>query len=128
VLLGEFKEIRGHPSTKGDVTIGNDVWVGINTLVLSGVSIGDGAVIGASSVVANDVPPYTVVAGNPARLIRRRFDDETIKKLLEMKWWNWDIQKIKDNMPLLRSNHIAEFIEKNRTTDSQEKPYTVTSQ
>jgi len=73
--------------TRGDVTIGNDVWIGINAIILSGVTIGDGAVIGAGSVVTGDVEPYAIVSGNPARLIRKRFSDEEIEKLLEIRWW-----------------------------------------
>jgi acetyltransferase-like isoleucine patch superfamily enzyme len=112
-ILDEFKEIKGTPITKGSVTIGNDVWIGMNAFILDGVSIADGAVIGACSVVTNNVEPYTIVAGNPARVIRKRFDRETINKLLKIKWWDWNIDRIKENMPLLLSNRIEEFIEKN---------------
>lgn len=79
-----------HTHTK----IGNDVWLGIRTIVLGGVTIADGAVIGAGSVVTKDVGPYEIWAGNPARFIRKRFDDETIRKLLESKWWDWDDEKL----------------------------------
>ena len=102
-----------NPYTKGDVIIGNDVWIGRKALILSGVHIGDGAIIGARSVVAKDVEPYSIVAGNPARLIRKRFDDKTIEKLLKIKWWDWDLEKIKENVPLLLSNNIKKFIEDN---------------
>lgn len=112
-VLKEFKNFPGHPSTKGDVVIGNDVWIGANALILSGVHIGDGAVIGACSVVTKDVEPYTIVAGNPAKMIRKRFDEETINKLLKIRWWDWDIQRIKENVPLLLSNKVKEFLEKN---------------
>lgn len=108
----DLPKIHGHPFTKGDVTVGNDVWIGANSFILSGVTIGDGAVIGACSVVTKDVEPYTVVAGNPARVIRKRFDDETITKLLKIQWWNWDIQRIKGSVPLLLSNNVHEFVEK----------------
>jgi len=77
LILDDFKSIKGHPKTKGSVIIGNDVWIGMNAMILSGVTIGDGAVIWANSVVSKDVAPYTIVAGNPARVIRQRFDQET---------------------------------------------------
>ena len=77
-----------------ETVIGNDVWIGIRAIVLPGVSVGDGAVIGAGSIVTKDIGPYEIWAGNPARLIRKRFDDETIKKLLEMKWRDWDDEKL----------------------------------
>lgn len=86
---------------KGDTVVGNDVWIGQNVTVLPGVHIGDGAIIGANSVVAHDVPPYAVAAGNPCRIIRKRFDDELIEFLLELKWWDWDAEKIFRNMELL---------------------------
>lgn len=95
------------------MVIGNDVWIGVNACVLSGVRIGDGAVVGACSVVTRDVPPYAIVAGNPARLVRKRFDDETIEELLKIKWWDWDIERIKENLPLLLSENVKDFAEKN---------------
>jgi acetyltransferase-like isoleucine patch superfamily enzyme len=95
---------------KGDVTIGNDVWIGINVTIMSGVTIGDGAIIGAGSIVTNDVPPYAIVAGNPAQKIKMRFTDETIAKLLEIQWWNWDIEKINQNIPFLHSTNIELFL------------------
>jgi len=87
-----------HIPTKGDVVIGNDVWVGMEALILSGVTIGDGAIIGARAVVAKDVPPYAIVVGNPAQIIRYRFDEKIIAKLLELKWWDWTDEKIQANM------------------------------
>lgn len=113
-ILPEFQNIHGHPATKGDVIIGNDVWIGMDTLILSGVRIGDGAVVGARSVVTKDVEPYTIVAGNPAKTIKKRFDQQKIDELLRIKWWEWDIEKIKENMPLLLSGKTKEFVEKNR--------------
>lgn len=89
-----------------DVTIGNDVWIGTQAVIMPGVTIGDGAVIGASSVVASDVAPYTIVAGNPAREIRKRFDDEAIAFLLDLKWWEWDDAKVARNVNLLSSPDI----------------------
>ena len=109
----EAKDIKGHPCTKGDVIIGNDVWIGRKTLILSGVTIGDGAIVGARSVVTKDVAPYSIVAGNPAKLIRKRFDEKTIEKLLEIKWWDWNLEKIKKNLPLLLSNNIEQFFADN---------------
>lgn len=79
--------------TTGDIVIGNDVWIGYEAVILSGVKIGDGAVIGARAVVTKDVPPYTVVGGVPAKTIRKRFDDATVEKLLALRWWGWDKEK-----------------------------------
>jgi virginiamycin A acetyltransferase len=114
-----FEDFYSFPTplgTNGDITIGNDVWIGINATILSGVTIGDGAVIGANSLVVSDVEPYTIVAGNPARMVRKRFDQQTIDELMKIKWWDWDFQRIKENMPLLISSHMSEFIEKNKKT------------
>lgn len=86
---------------KGDTIIGNDVWIGQNAVILPGVHIGDGAIIGANSVVGSDVDPYTVVVGNPARLLRKRFDDELIDLMLKFKWWDKDIEEINSLIPLL---------------------------
>lgn len=94
------------PAVGNDIEIGNDVWVGTQSIILSGVKIGDGAIIGARSVVSSDVPPYATFAGNPAREVGKRFDDETIKMLLEIKWWNWDVEKIKRNVAVLTGTDI----------------------
>jgi acetyltransferase-like isoleucine patch superfamily enzyme len=102
---------QGHPSSKGDVNIGNDVWIGGNVTIMSGVTIGDGAVIANNSHVVKDVEPYTIVGGNPARYIKHRFTKEQIEKLLEIKWWYWDDEKINKFVPLLCSNNINDFIE-----------------
>lgn len=91
---------------KGDTVIGNDVWIGQNVLILPGVHIGDGAVIGANSVVGNDVPPYTIVAGNPAKIIRKRFDDELIELLENFKWWDKDIETINNLIPILTNSDL----------------------
>lgn len=91
---------------KGDTVVGNDVWIGQNTTILPGVHIGDGAIIGLNSVVASDVPPYTIVAGNPAKIIRKRFDDELIDLLLKLKWWNKSIEEINNLIPLLSSSDL----------------------
>ena len=75
------------------MVIGNDVWIGLNTTILSGISIGDGAIIGAESLVTKNVGPYEIWGGNPAKFIKKRFDDDTIQKLLEIKWWDWEDRK-----------------------------------
>ena len=102
--------IPGHPKTKGNVIIGNDVWIGMNVFILSGVTIGDGAVVGAGALVSKDVPPYAIVGGNPAKIIRYRFDPQTIKKLLSIAWWNWSDDEIIKAMPFLLSNDISSFV------------------
>lgn len=107
-------------STKGDVTIGNDVWIGNDALILSGVTIGDGAIVGARAVVAKDIPPYAVVVGNPGRVVRSRFDDDTIRRLLKVKWWDWEIDRIRMNAALLQSPNLHELLHRNATT--QEAP------
>lgn len=84
--------------SKGDTVIGNDVWIGNSATIMQGITIGDGAIIGTNSLVTKDVEPYTIVGGNPAQIIRKRFDDETIQMLLDLKWWDWDVQKITDNL------------------------------
>ncbi|TGK36026.1 antibiotic acetyltransferase [Leptospira gomenensis] len=86
---------------KGDTIVGNDVWIGTNAVILPGVKIGDGAIVGAYSVVARDVPPYTIVAGNPARLIRDRFSKDTTEKLLKLRWWDWSPEKITNSLEFL---------------------------
>lgn len=101
-------EGKAYPN-KGDVIIGNDVWIGHNATIMAGVKIGDGAIIGTNSTVVKDVEPYSIVGGNPAREIRKRFDEKTINKLLELKWWDWDIQKITDHVQKLSGNKIDEL-------------------
>ena len=94
---------------KGDIVIGNDVWIGYEAVILSGVTVGDGAIIGARAVVTKDVPPYAIVGGVPARCIRRRFDEKTVTKLMELKWWEWSDDKIKDNLSAIQSGRINEL-------------------
>jgi virginiamycin A acetyltransferase len=91
---------------KGDTVIGNDVWIGQNAVILPGVHIGDGAIIGANSIVGSDVDPYTIVAGNPARPLRKRFDDELIGLLLHFKWWDKSIDEINALIPLLTCSNL----------------------
>lgn len=90
-------------ASRGDTVVGNDVWIGQNATILPGVHIGDGAVIGANSVVGSDVEPYTIVAGNPARPVRKRLDDEMISILLKLRWWDRSIEEINTLIPLLTS-------------------------
>lgn len=103
------KDVTGHPSSKGDVVIGNDVWIGHGATILSGVEIGDGAVIGSHSLVTKNVEPYAIFAGNPARLIRKRFPDEDIAFLLKLQWWNWPAEKVNQHVHLLTSANIDEL-------------------
>lgn len=91
---------------KGDIMIGNDVWIGYEAVIMSGVHIGDGAVIGTRAVVTKDVPPYTIVGGVPAKKIKMRFDRQTVEDLLELKWWDWTSEKIKKNLSLIMSGEI----------------------
>ena len=91
---------------KGDTIIGNDVWIGQNATILPGVHIGDGAIIGANSVIGSDVDPYTIVVGNPARPIRKRFDEELIDIMEKLKWWDKSIEEINSLIPLLTSSDL----------------------
>ncbi|MBK1968504.1 MULTISPECIES: type B chloramphenicol O-acetyltransferase [Brevundimonas] len=91
----------------GDTVIGNDVWIGSEAIIMPGVKVGDGAVIGTRALVTRDVEPYAIIGGNPARVIRKRFDDDSIAMLLEMKWWDWDDARLGQAMPLLCSGDIA---------------------
>ncbi len=99
---------------KGDTVIGNDVWIGQNAVILPGVHIGDGAIIGANSVVGSNVEPYTIVAGNPARVFRKRFDDELIGYLLAFKWWDKSIEEINGLIPILTSSDLESVKEELR--------------
>lgn len=93
----------------GDTVVGNDVWLGYDSLILPGVRIGDGAVVGARAVVTTHVPPYHVVAGNPARVIRPRFDEQTIRSLLDIRWWDWDAEKITRNLAAICGRDIEQL-------------------
>ncbi len=109
-LWEEAKSIKGHPATRGDVIIGNDVWIGFGATILSGITIGDGAAIGACSVVTKDVPPYAIVAGNPAHLVRYRFDEGTIQELLRISWWDWPDALVRERVQYMCSSNSKEFI------------------
>lgn len=97
------------PNRKGDTTIGNDVWVGMEAVIMPGVTIGDGAIISARAVVTKDVEPYTIVGGNPAKLLKQRFEQETIEQLLEIQWWNWPTEKIQENIQHITSADIHQL-------------------
>lgn len=120
LLLDEAKNLSGYPYSKGNVIIGNDVWIGQDALILSGIRIGDGAVIAGRSVVTSDVEPYSVVAGNPARHIKFRFSQEVIDTMLRIAWWNWPTSEIKKAWPLLQSPNIHEFIARYRRDQTKE--------
>lgn len=111
VFGGEWEDItQTHLSelpNKGDTIIGNDVWFGRECLIMPGVKIGDGAIIAARSVVVKDIKPYSIVGGNPARVIRKRFDDEMIELLLRVKWWDRDSDSIASILPLLCNNDLS---------------------
>jgi virginiamycin A acetyltransferase len=94
---------------RGDTTIGNDVWIGREAVIMPGVKIGDGAIIGAHAVVGSSVPPYAIVAGNPARVIRKRFPDHVITRLLAIRWWDWPLEAIMEHVPALRGADIAQL-------------------
>jgi acetyltransferase-like isoleucine patch superfamily enzyme len=102
---------RGHPASRGPIVVGNDVWIGMGAAVLSGVQVGDGAVVGAFAVVTRDIPPYAVVAGNPARVIRYRFPPETVATLLTIRWWEWSDDDVAACIPILTGGSLAELVE-----------------
>ncbi|MEP9386417.1 CatB-related O-acetyltransferase [Mesorhizobium sp. KR9-304] len=96
-----------HRELRGDTVVGNDVWIGMEALILPGVQIGDGAIAAAKAVVTHDVPPYAIVAGNPAKMVKRRFDQRTIDRLLAVAWWDWPVDKIGRNLNAIRGADIA---------------------
>lgn len=108
----------GIPRSNGDVVIGSDVWIGTEAMILSGITIGDGAIVAARSVVTRDVPPYAVVAGAPAKVMRYRFAPEVIERMLQIKWWEWDDARIKSMVPLLSSNRVEDFLKELQKEDS----------
>ena len=105
----EKKDVTKAWDNKGDIIIGNDVWIGYEAIILAGVTIGDGAIIGTRAVVTKDVPPYTIVGGVPAKLIKRRFSEETISALLEIQWWNWSEERIARNIGAIQSGNIKQL-------------------
>lgn len=99
---------------KGDIVIGNDVWIGYEAVIMAGVHIGDGAIIAARAVVTKDVPPYTIVGGTPAKEIRKRFDAEVIQQLLMLKWWDWSTDEIRQCLPYIMEGKINELLTRNK--------------
>ena len=99
---------------KGNIIIGNDVWIDYEAVIMAGVHIGDGAIIAARAVVTKDVPPYTIVGGTPAKEIRKRFDAEVIQQLLILKWWNWSTDKIRQCLPSIMEGKINELLTRNK--------------
>lgn len=112
VLWAPEGQIPGHPATKGNVTIGSDVWIGHGATILSGVDIGSGAVIGANAVVSQTVLPYAIVVGNPAKTVKYRFSENHVQSLLNIEWWNWPEQKIRENIKLICSSDVDALLEK----------------
>jgi acetyltransferase-like isoleucine patch superfamily enzyme len=112
IFMDKFNKFNGvgHPATKGHVIIGNDVWIGSNVTIMSGVSIGDGCVIANNSHVVKNAEPYSIIGGNPAKLIKYRFTKEQIDQLLKIKWWDWTDSKINFFTPMLCNENIDEFI------------------
>ena len=112
--IAELHMQMGHPSCKGDINIGNDVWIGAKSIIMSGVKIGDGAIVAAGALVTKDVEPYSVVGGNPAKHLKYRFEEEQIKNLLDIAWWNWEESKIKEEAMTLWSQDLNYFIQKHK--------------
>ena len=111
-IFEKFQGIKGAVRAEGKTIIGNDVWIADGATILPGVVVSDGAVIGSRTVVSRNVDPYCIFVGNPGRSVKRRFDDDSIMKLLKIKWWDWDINKIQENIPLLCGEDIKLFIDK----------------
>ncbi|RVT75048.1 type B chloramphenicol O-acetyltransferase [Agrobacterium sp. CNPSo 2736] len=105
----EFENAGNGYLPAGDTVIGNDVWIGSEAIIMPGITVGDGAVIGTRALVTKNVEPYAIVGGNPAKTIRKRFDDDSIAMLLEMKWWDWPAARLKAAMPLMTSGNVAEL-------------------
>ena len=113
VVFGDWSELgpilEANADRITDTVVENDVWIGQNVTILPGVHIGSGAIIGANSVVSKDVPPYCIAAGNPARIVRKRFDEETVAFLLDLRWWDWPPERIFENLDLLCSGDIEKL-------------------
>lgn len=112
VFKKELSHIKDHPKSKGDIRVGNDVWIGEGSIIMGGITIGSGAVVGAGSVVTRDVPPYTIVGGAKAVTIKRRFTDTQILELETIRWWDWPEEKIIENGELMMSKNVDLFVQK----------------
>ncbi len=108
----EKQRVRDAWDNKGDIVIGNDVWIGYEAIILSGVTVDDGAIIGSRAVVTKDVPPYTIVGGVPAKPIRKRFDENTIAALLQVRWWDWPERRIQENIQNIQAGCMEKFMER----------------
>lgn len=104
-----IKDVAAAWDNKGDIIIGNDVWIGYEAVIMAGVTVGDGAIIGTRAVVTKDVPPYTIVGGVPAKPIRKRFDNETLDELLKIRWWDWSEEKIARNIQAIQSGCLKQL-------------------
>lgn len=104
------RQVASAWDNKGDIVIGHDVWIGFEAVILAGVHIGDGAIIGTRALVTKDVPPYTVVGGIPAKEIKKRYDEETIRKLQQIEWWNWPFAKLQRVLPIIMSGEIDKLL------------------
>lgn len=117
IFKNVLNEAKNENTSLGSINIGSDVWIGANSTILSGVKIGNGAIIGANSLVNKNIPNYSIVAGNPAKIIKMRFSDEIIKKLDQIKWWDWPIEKIKKNAFLFEGVLTLETLQSISETD-----------
>lgn len=104
------KDVSDSWSNKGNIVIGNDVWIGYEAVIMAGVTVGDGAIIGARALVTKDVSPYTIVGGIPAKPIKKRFSEQIISKLLEIEWWNWSEERIANNIKAIQSGNLDQLI------------------
>lgn len=107
----EKSNVASACDNKGDIVIGNDVWIGFEAVILAGVKIGDGAIIGTRAVVTKDVPPYSIVCGIPAKVIRKRYSPDIIEQLLSLRWWDWTKDRIKRNLPFIMAGNIENMTE-----------------
>ncbi|MEI6285700.1 MAG: CatB-related O-acetyltransferase [Bacillota bacterium] len=110
-IFAEYSAVPLLSDNKGDTVVGNDVWIGYDVTIMPGIEIGDGAIIASKSVVTKSVAPYTIVGGNPAQLIRKRFSDQVIVRLLKIQWWNWTTTKIKEYAPVLLADDINKLMD-----------------